>query len=598
MCSPFIFAQTVSINSIYVNSVYSQSINLGSNSSSNVTLSVLVTLPAAQSNSNPGTINVYYKRNTSASAIVGGYGGSLLFNGGTNATRSFSVNLSASEFDTSGGILYAEYKTFSGIIYKSGNISIIKNVDTGGTPVIPGNVPDVTKISNTLCCNQTVRLGDKPASITGSDYANPYPDHSTYGIGSSWTVNGNAGVSILNSDNKIYNLDYIKDLSTFTVTRGLKYNNKFSSANNSNPVTITVVPSPILSNEIYINKTDSNTDNFIEIIDTNPKSISGGRSDSSVNLNILQNPFHTPQRGDNFSNVEKYEWEYAKTNAWSGGYKYWTTIVGENSSSLDFFNPLDKSSNEDNYYLVRRIAIYQNIKRVSNTLKILLRTTRNNNNICCDQKLDILSSGVIESPNAINGSVALMDNTTINGTNLTYTVSYQWQSQSITNDRVYSNWSDIIDAKSKDYQPLPLKFVTTPRGTPIIQTTYNYRRLAKINYQVYDTNWHFGTMSSYSNEVNLSPSNPDSEYPSQTLTLYPNPASSIINIEYKGVDYILANTKISIVNTTGILINLNNFSIINPNLISIDISNLAIGTYFLNIETSTNRGSRLTFIKK
>ncbi|WPO77240.1 T9SS type A sorting domain-containing protein [Flavobacterium sp. KACC 22761] len=189
-----------------------------------------------------------------------------------------------------------------------------------------------------------------------------------------------------------------------------------------------------------------------------------------------------------------------------------------------------------------------------------------------------------------------IDVATINGTNLEYTLSYQWQSQSVTNNSAYGNWVDVSGATSKDYLPLPLKFVANPRGSLIIQTTYNYRRLATINYQIINNGQLVkGTTKSYSNEVSLIPSN--SVYTSPTIIIYPNPASSVINIENKGTDYILANTKITIANTMGTIVNSNNFSIINPNLISINISNLIMGTYFINIQTGGNRNTQLTFIK-
>jgi hypothetical protein len=50
----------------------------------------------------------------------------------------------------------------------------------------------------------------------------------------------------------------------------------------------------------------------------------------------------------------------------------------------------------------------------------------------------------------------------------------------------------------------------------------------------------------------------------------------------------------------GVIVNSNNFSTINQNLISIDVSNLIIGTYFINIKTgvgSRSGDTQLTFIK-
>ena len=85
------FGQTVTINSLTVNNVSVSSlvpVNLGTNSISNVSFSTEVKLPSAPSDSYPGTITVYYQKNTSSPAIVpqGGNGGNLLFFGGTSGT--------------------------------------------------------------------------------------------------------------------------------------------------------------------------------------------------------------------------------------------------------------------------------------------------------------------------------------------------------------------------------------------------------------------------------------------------------------------------------------------------------------------------------
>ncbi|MEO8532878.1 MAG: T9SS type A sorting domain-containing protein, partial [Flavobacterium sp.] len=87
--------------------------------------------------------------------------------------------------------------------------------------------------------------------------------------------------------------------------------------------------------------------------------------------------------------------------------------------------------------------------------------------------------------------------------------------------------------------------------------------------------------------------------PSSTI-IYPNPATSIINIESKETIFTV-DSNVSISDITGLQVNSNNFSIVNPNLITINISNLTSGTYFINILTSANgRRSTLqqfTFIK-
>ena len=320
---------------------------------------------------------------------------------------------------------------------------------------------------------------------------------------------------------------------------------------------------------------------------TNPKEISGTQQSSQVNLNILADPFHISKRGDSFTEIERFEWEYTKTNVSLGGYKNWKTINNESGYRLTSFNPSDFDSSQDNYYLLRRIAIYKNIKKVSNTLKIVLRTIRMNNTICCDQTLFISESNTIDSPSQIIGSNAKSE--------INQYFNYQWQSQSIDNNTsIVGNWTDIYGATSKDYLPSPLPLVSVydrrTRGyiwTTL--TTYNYRRRT-FRQQNNDE-------LSYSNEINLSAANYNFSAPNP-LTIYPNPASSIINIQNTSTNFILANTPLSIVNMIGVpVLNPSNFLILDSNIISLDISSLPIGTYFIVVDLGGNRSNSVTFFK-
>jgi hypothetical protein len=118
------------------------------------------------------------------------------------ATKSFVINLNWTDFLTSGGFIYAEYK--SGASYNSSNIAVIKNatMTTGTTLNPPADAPNPATIVNTLCCNQTIRLGDKPAPITGSQYLNPYKEE-PYGINSQWTNTSNGASPTLDDINRI-----------------------------------------------------------------------------------------------------------------------------------------------------------------------------------------------------------------------------------------------------------------------------------------------------------------------------------------------------------------------------------------------------------
>lgn len=585
------FGQKVTLTPTTVNgqSVSGGPINLGGTPNSTISLGVNVEMPAIPGNY--GTITIHSVNGLNDNIVTGGNGGTLFFGEGKSASRSFVINLLWSSFTTSGCYIYAEYKTGGGVIYKSSNLAIIKNATQGGgTPQIPADAPDPAKIPNSICCNQTVRLGDKPTIITGSQYLNPYQGQ-TYGINASWQVNGNPNVRILEVDNanKTLSLDYVENLGNFTIMRGLGYPTTLTPSNKSNTVTITVVPSPILLNEISVVDT-VNADGFVEIISTNPKQIFGTRHGSQVNLNILQDPFHTSQRGDTFTEIERFEWQYAKTNKALGGNLNWITINSSHPYNLESFNPLDQNNNEDNYYLLRRIAIYQNIKRVSNTLKLVLRTIRNNNTICCNQTLLISQSNSIEPPTLITGSNAQPDSNNY--------LKYQWQSQAIDNTSTtkLGSWTNIVGATSKDYLPPALQLVSTNYGRGVIwttPTTYNYRRITVPLY--YNGEW------SYSNEINLSSLNLNPTTTPSRINLYPNPATTILNLETTDIN--LATAIISIVNISGNTMTPLSSSIINPNLVSLNISNFTVGTYFITIESQdigTRTGNKLqyTFIKR
>jgi hypothetical protein len=578
------FGQKVTLTPTVVNgaSFSAGSINLASVPYSTISLSVKVEMPATAAPGDNGTIRIYFSKGAAlgSNVAIGGDGGALYFGGGKTATRSFVINLNWTDFLTAGGYIFAEYK--SGASYVSSNISVIKNatMTTGTTLNPPADAPNPTKIANTLCCNQTIRLGEKPKPITGSQYLNPYSGL-PYGVNSQWLVTSGPTTS-LDDVNRIMHIDYITELKNIIVTRKLGYNSGGQFPNKSNDVTITVVPSPIIANEISVD-TSIDENGFYEITNTNPKAIFGSKS--YVNLNVLQNPSYISKRGDAVADIEKYEWEYTITNKALGGFNYWTTLPNEITTSINSYNFPDISSTNDNYFLLRRIVTYQNIKYASTPLKIVIRTIRNNNTICCDQTVKVLSSTEIESPFLITGSNA------VSSTN--QSLFYQWQSQTKDISGKTTNWSNIVGATSKDYQPLPLQFVSSGgRGEPTVPS-YNYRRIAKTNI--------YNGETSYSNEVSLTSSKSITR---SDIIIYPNPATSILNIENTNTRIYgsnLADSTISIVSITGVPVASNNFSIINPNLITVNISNLTTGSYFINIESYRSGRSnteQFTFIKQ
>ena len=593
------FAQKVTLTPTAVNNtnVSGGPINLGGLPSSSVSLGVTVEMPVIPGNT--GTINIFSSNGTNANVVIGGNGGALIFGEGKTASRSFVVNLSWSDFATSGSYIYAEYRTAGNLVYRSSNLAVIKNSTmTGGTNLNPpADAPNPLNITNTLCCNQTVRLGERPTPITGSQFLNPY-DNLSYGIGSSWESKGNSTAGFLEVDNinKILTFDHITEPGNFTVTRTLTYLYKDGKVNKSNTVTITVVPSPIISNEIVAASKNLNSEGFLEHINVNPIEISSGLNQLKVDLDILDNPSHPFNRNDRFDNIERFEWEYSKTNKNLGGYNNWIIIPNENSAMLNYFNPNGLLDSEDNYYLLRRIAIYKNIKSSTKALKILVRTINYSNTLCCDQAVKILSSTSFDTPNTIIGSTPTINNTNITGTNFyIYDISYQWQVQStgtLTPGTQDNLWVNISDATAKDYLPSqPFNIIQSGRRgetTFIFDKSYKYRRIARISYTNIDKS-SSESVSSYSNEVSLYGSKLEED-----LKLYPNPTITLLNVESKSISQV----KIRIVNVTGTIVNSNDFSIINTDLISINVSNYIRGTYFISFEYPSGAIIQKIFIKQ
>jgi hypothetical protein len=562
-------------------------INLASTPNSTISLGVKVEFPTGAAVSDYGTLKIYYSKAVALGANVAGGGdmGFLYFGGGKVATKSFVINLNWTDFSTSGGYIYAEYK--NNTVYKSSNIAIIKNATmTGGVTLNPpADAPNPKDIINTLCCDQTIRLGDKPAPIVGSQYLNPY-NNLPVGINSQWSNTSNGGIPTLDDVNRILHLEYTAELKDIKVNRKLGYLYYNDFPYKSNEVTITVVPSPILSNTI--STTDvPNSNGYYELSDLKKLNLSGFAS--NVNLNILQDPKHTIQRGDNIVDIEKYRWEYKDNKLNSNP---WITIPNETHENLNFSNPSELSNLEDSKYLVRRIAVYKNISRVSNEIKILVRRLGLNNTICCDQILKIQSENNFENPQIIMGSTPNVDNSIQQENNFQIlSTSYQWQSQNNEGARTTSSWSDISDGIFKDYIPSqPLKVVFNRRGEYNFQPSYKYRRIATIKYSFVTDATIYKTVTSYSNESFLIGTNS-----TPLIQIYPNPASSLLNIE--SVIHIL-DAKVTITNILGNIVNSNVYSVLNPNTISINVANLAVGTYFITIENQRLGIVQKAFVKQ
>lgn len=175
--SVFSYGQfSVLVDQMIVDNQTSSTISFGNKESVNVSLHVLVNATSFPSDSFPGTINVYYKKSSSSPAVtpLGGSGGNLLFLGGTQAGRTFAIQLDAAQFDNIGGILYVEYKSYSNVLYKSNDIAITKTPTTPTTPISSSNVIVVDNISYIMIYEFTINEGDVAPLLVGSQVSLGY----------------------------------------------------------------------------------------------------------------------------------------------------------------------------------------------------------------------------------------------------------------------------------------------------------------------------------------------------------------------------------------------------------------------------------------
>lgn len=566
---------TVQTSNLKVNGVVTTSNTINFNSSASVSVSLDVNLTTLNGTSNNlfGNLFLYFKPiNTENEVLVGFTSVTFVVNNppfvtATNYTsmNSFSsVVLSASNFFATGGVFYAKYINNNNVNYLSTNISVIGGTRTSTNPP--------TSQSNSICCNQTIRKGDKPSSISGSML-------NTAGVNVSWIKGSNtyvANYSTVNNNNNFVS-DYL--------TENTSFKRRISSSSNittdSNFITVTVVPNPIISNTITADASLIE-EGVYELSDTEQIQFSG--FSSQVNLNVLSNPFHTVLRSDPYVSVSDYQWQYKSPISDAK----WTNITNATTSFLSGFSLSNLgNNNSNNFYLIRRIAKYQTISLVSNVLKVIVRKSSISNTICCNQTLSAISSGYT-SPSLIVGSVPVFSATDSGNSSDLRSSSfiYQWQTRTRSNP-----WTNIVGANSKDYLPPNINYSGT---------TISYRRVVIFNVTYWagyfgDTgvqNYYEATYTTYSNTITISTprirsarisseeSIKDNYITNSEIVIYPNPAFSILNISNKN-DF--TNTNVKIFNTLGQEIKLD-FINLDKNSMSVDVSSLNTGLYYLHFE--------------
>ncbi|MGC4039281.1 MAG: T9SS type A sorting domain-containing protein [Flavobacterium sp.] len=523
-------------------------INLGITSSVNVTLDVkLKTLNGATTNTF-GNLFLYYKASSTENEVQVGFAAVTFIvtyppfvtqTTYTSSIPNITVTLTKSAFFASGGVFYAKYINNNNVADSSSNILVAGGSRTTTTP----NPPYTG--TNTVCCSQTIRKGDKvsltgsalPTDVVGSWHKNGYPYQvQNYSTGNSSTT---------------FESDYFFDSCYFS--RNVK-------GSYSNRAQINVVPNPIGSNVISTNAIQMGNGNY-EISQASELNLTA--TGANVNLNVLANPNHTPVRGDNYANSNEitYQWQYR----YSGN--NWKNIPNGTTDNIYGFVPEYYTTD----YNFRRIAKYQNISLVSNVITIVFRRPSASNTLCCSQTLTSTSSSPdIPLPQTIIGSVpefSIADGGS-SGITGSPSMTYQWQEQG----RSFS-WTNIAGANGKDFLPPAI----TTYGT-----TINYRRIVRFEY--YTTPFgNFLAYDTYSNVVSIGVIRIRQGKMAEGITnaleisLSPNPTSSILNVSSNAA---IQSANFKIFNSLGQEIQLKP-SNTTDNQVSIDVSGLQSGIYYV-----------------
>ncbi|MBZ4044186.1 T9SS type A sorting domain-containing protein [Flavobacterium hibisci] len=550
------FGQKVTLTPTLVNGVaYSSgAINLESLSTSSVSLSVEIKIPTNASVGDQGTIKIYFsKDNASGSNVAnGGDGGSIYIGGGNVATRSFSIKLYSGDFNTSGGYIYAEYKTYSGAAYKSSNISVKKN-ETSTTPT----TPTIPEFSDSYF--QYIPYGGFPIL---PEFNNNFVNAEN--IESQVWVDENEFEYKSQTSNRIYRYGTtLREKTTFNDGRSPVYSREIKVS-----PTNFYGASTIVDNEIESNQYLTNDENPKTIIGNQATKIdviqgTGGRRNQSVTTNLTNYQWQSRIKFP-------VKWSYFKYYFADSKYN-WVDITG--ATEANYTPPKTAQAMEYRRLVLEEKSAPQTKYRKSAASNVVNITPLSNDStkdiICCDQTV-----AVDKLANLIVGD---------------YQEFIQWQ---ISKDNV--NWEDIFGANGRNYTPVRIQR-GDGRRTYINETDGNqelfYRRIL-FDYE--DIKYYTSNVIKIIFESRSTTTN-------NSIKIYPNPTTSILNIENTRTTVTLSN--ITIMDQTGNTFEPSSYSIINSNLTQINVSNLPSGIYFLNMRIKAEGSTRgyshqTTFIKE
>lgn len=548
----YLNAQTVILDVMTVNGQSvsaTAAINFGTNTSITVGLFTQVSLPSAPNDNSPGTIKIIYQKNINSTPIVAtnGNGGNLIFMGSSVAGRNFSVVLPSSQFDNTGGIIYAEYQTFTGVKYKSPNKSIIKSTTTS-PPVSPTNPSNNNYAKESVPYLGIPLLPNLQPDYTSYDGTNNefrwvYADEVFDKI---FTTNGRGSGMVTSS---------IKLIPQQKITRNsglieyFTYPKSYTFYVNVDPL---FVAGRIL---VYNNTINEDIDLYIPLGQNSP-TLTGTPPTTSTNLTILGYQW---QRRDALRNPNFSE-------SISGSIYSWENIV--NATNLTYTPEYSIKPME-----YRRLAITTYARISSNVISVFPVILPTYESICCNQI--IYTNSTI---NTIIGEATITDNN--------YT--YQWQE----GRDLYGNgnifWTNIKDANSKDY--LPKRKYSGGNNRPIYGV-FLYRRIIirntdKLYFLSNNINVDFRSTANRIANQNLE------NFEENSLSIFPNPTSSLINVV--GMD--ISSCSINISDMSGRTL-ISKPSGYYKDIQQIDITNLPVGVYSLNLENSMIKVSK-KIIKK
>ena len=380
------FGQSVSVTvtQLKVLNVAATTVNFAKNVTS-VNVSITVSAHTSYTNTAKGSIAVYYKRNSSSSTTpiipTNGYDGNFFLTNGSNGgtgTKTFTITLSRSEFDETGGIVYLEYRpdVSNLLAYKSSNINVTKfDVTVPTTPTAP-----VT--NNTISGSQTIAEGQSPTTLVGSI---PSGGNGTFTY--AWQAKTENGTWMLVGSISSSNPNYAPGVSSVTKTyRRIAQSGTESTI--SNEIIVTVIPAPILQNNTIA----------IDGTSVNGSSPTGGISNYTYSWVVIN--------GDGDSSTLSYTSPNVMLSAPEiAGYSKWTKI-----STLARVVHLGSQSSVSNFVVIPYIAGKQSSTISINNNQIPDETSSTSNELSLDDTTitglsKVTSVIATVYPNPTSGSV-------------------------------------------------------------------------------------------------------------------------------------------------------------------------------------------------